>query len=179
MIGTIAVLTVRFKGVQTALEALGSARGRLPPFELQIVGAGDPEPWRRLAARHGLEDCVTFRGVLARERIADWLDRVDLYVQPSFQEGLPRGLIEAMSRGCPALGSTAGGIPELLDTDCLHEPGDTRALAEMIARSTAQSGWAEAQARRNFETAGGYAAPILDDVRSRFWGEFADFARQA
>lgn len=179
VIGLIAVLTVRFKGVQTALEALGSARDRLPPFELQVVGVGDAEPWRALAATHGIADRVSFPGVLPREQIPDWLDRVDVYVQPSFQEGLPRGLIEAMSRGCPAIGSTAGGIPELLDSECLHRPGDATALAGMIARVAAGPDRAATQARRNFETAKTYAAPVLDDTRDRFWAEFAEFARRA
>src|SRR5262245_15471169 len=60
VLGMVAVLSVRFKGVQTALEALGRARDFLPEFELQIVGAGDPAPWRRLAAQHGVEDRVSF-----------------------------------------------------------------------------------------------------------------------
>jgi glycosyltransferase involved in cell wall biosynthesis len=177
VIGTIAVLTVRFKGIQTALEALGRVRPRLPPFELQIVGAGDPEPWHELARRNGVDDCVAFLGILPRDGIFDWLDRVDLYIQPSFQEGVPRGMIEAMSRGCPAIGSTAGGIPELLEPENLHEPGDAGVLARMIRQAASEDGWAAEQASRNFETARAYAAPVLDAVRSRFWNEFADFAR--
>jgi glycosyltransferase involved in cell wall biosynthesis len=178
VVGTIAVLTVRFKGVQTALQALGSIRERLPQFEFQIVGTGDPEPWRRLAVRHGVADVVSFEGVLSSERVLDWLDRVDLYVQPSFQEGLPRSLIEAMSRACPALGSTAGGIPELLQPACLHEPGDARALAELILHAS-ESSWQEAQARHNFETAKSYTRGVLDPIRARFWDEFAVFARRS
>ena len=175
-VGTIAALTTRFKGVQTALEALGAARESVPPFELQVVGAGDPEPWRKLAERHGVSDSVSFLGVLAHDRVFEWLDRVDLYVQPSFQEGLPRGLIEAMSRGCPALGSTAGGIPELLEPDCLHAPGDARRLGELIVRAS-EPGRPETQARRNFATARQYSAPVLGEIRNAFWAEFADFAR--
>ncbi len=176
-IGTIAVLTVRFKGIQTALEALGAVRDRLPPFELRVVGAGDPRPWQELAARHGVADRVSFAGVLPTDEIGAWLDRVDLYIQPSFQEGLPRGLIEAMSRGCPALGSTAGGIPELLDVACLHAPGDARRLGELIVAAASDASWREAQARRNFKAARAYTAPALDGVRSRFWAEFADYAK--
>jgi glycosyltransferase involved in cell wall biosynthesis len=177
VIGTIAVISVRFKGIQTALSALASIRDRLPPFELQVVGPGDPRPWRELAARHGLQDRVSFLGTLPGERVPEWLDGVDLYVQPSFQEGLPRALIEAMSRGCPALGSTAGGIPELLEPDCLHRPGDARALAQLIVRAASRADWREAQARRNFATAQAYTATVLDAVRSEFWNEFASFAR--
>ncbi len=178
VIGTIAALTVRFKGIQTALTALGSRRARLPPFEFQVVGAGDPAPWRELASRCGIEEHVSFPGVLPAGQIPGWLDGLDLYVQPSFQEGLPRGLIEAMARGCPALGSTAGGIPELLGPDCLHRPGDSEALAELIMRAVDDEDWRLEQARANFETAKSYAAPVLDSVRDRFWSEFADYASE-
>lgn len=179
VIGTIATLTVRFKGIQTALEALGSIRNELPPFEYQIIGTGDPGPWRREAARHGIEDRVVFRGVLPHEEIFDWLDRVDLYAQPSFQEGLPRGLTEAMSRACPAVGSTAGGIPELLAPECTHTPGDAKTLAKLILRAATERGWATAHARRNFETAARYDTNVLDEVRRGFWDAFAARASRA
>jgi glycosyltransferase involved in cell wall biosynthesis len=175
-VGTIAVLTVRFKGVQTALEALESVRSSLPGLELQVVGAGDPAPWRKLAARHGVGDHVSFVGVLGGDEIPQWLDRVDLYIQPSFQEGLPRALLEAMSRGCPALGSTAGGIPELLPPECLHRPGDAKRLAGLIVRAASDVTWLERQARRNFETAKAYAPERLNPVRREFWQDFVSFA---
>jgi glycosyltransferase involved in cell wall biosynthesis len=177
VIGTIAALTTRFKGVQTALEALGALRHELPELELQVVGAGDPGPWQDIARRHGVADRGSFLGVLPHDSIPEWLDGLDLYIQPSFQEGLPRGLIEAMSRGCPALGSTAGGIPELLEAQCMHAPGDGNRLGELIARAVATPQWQEAQARRNFEASRDYAAPVLDETRHRFWAEFAAFAR--
>jgi glycosyltransferase involved in cell wall biosynthesis len=170
----IAALTVRFKGVQTALEALGSLRDMLPPFELRILGAGDPAPWRDLAATHEVADRVHFDGALpAGEPVLRWLDEVDLYLQPSFQEGLPRSLVEALSRACPALGSTAGGIPELLAPECLHRPGDATALAQLIATAVRDEAWQSRQAARNFETAKRYEAPRLDAVRASFWDSFA------
>ena len=173
-LGVIAALTVRFKGVQTALEALGSLRDMLPPFELRILGAGDPAPWRDLAATHEVADRVHFDGALpAGEPVLRWLDEVDLYLQPSFQEGLPRSLVEALSRACPALGSTAGGIPELLAPECLHRPGDATALAQLIATAVRDEAWQSRQAARNFETAKRYEAPRLDAVRASFWDSFA------
>ena len=177
-IGTIAALTVRFKGIQTALEALGRIQESLPPFELHVLGAGDPAPWRRLAAEHAVEPQTYFDGTLPPgEPVREWLDGLDLYIQPSFQEGLPRGLVEALSRACPALGSTAGGIPELLDPDCLHGPGDAERLGTLIARASADGDWQASQARRNFEVAGRYTKEELDRVRAGFWQEFARSVR--
>jgi glycosyltransferase involved in cell wall biosynthesis len=176
-IGMIAALTVRFKGVQTALAALGRVKGLLPPFELHVLGAGDPEPWRRLARSHGIEEQTHFAGTLPPEAVPQWLDAVDLYLQPSFQEGLPRSLIEALSRGCPALGSTAGGIPELLEPGCLHSPGDDERLADLLVPAAGDRDWQAAQASRNFDVARRYSKPELDRIRTGFWQEFARAAR--
>jgi glycosyltransferase involved in cell wall biosynthesis len=176
-IGTIAALTVKFKGVQTALAALGGNKDRLPPFQLHVLGAGDPAPWRELARRHGVEQETRFDGTRPPgSPVHEWLDGLDLYVQPSFQEGLPRSLVEALSRALPALGSTAGGIPELLAPECLHRPGDAARLGELIVAAVGNADWQEAQARRNFEVARGYEQAELDRIRTAFWREFAQAA---
>jgi glycosyltransferase involved in cell wall biosynthesis len=173
-LGVIAALSVKFKGVQTALEALGSLRDRLPPFELRVLGSGNPAPWSELAADHGVADVTHFDGTLPPgDAVLRWLDEVDLYLQPSFQEGLPRSLVEAASRGCPALGSTAGGIPEVLPSECLHRPGDARRLAELIAAGLEDEDWQTRQAERNFATARKYEAEALAARRGSFWREFA------
>ena len=95
-----------------------------------------------------------------------WLDAVDLYVQPSRQEGLPRGTLEAMSRACPALGSTAGGLPELLEPECLHKPGDAAGLGALITRAAGDRDWQRRQAQRNFEVARRYTKPVLDQYEA-------------
>jgi glycosyltransferase involved in cell wall biosynthesis len=173
-IGTIAALTVRFKGVQTALAALAAVRDRMPPFEFRILGAGDPAPWRSLAASLGVEDVTAFDGTLAHGApVRDWLDRTDVYIQPSLLEGLPRGLTEAMSRACPALGSAVGGIAELLEPQCLHPPRDERALGDLLLRAAGDPEWRRRQAERNFRVAARYTKRRLDAVRAGFWAGFA------
>jgi hypothetical protein len=77
-----------------------------------------------------------------------------------------------MGRGCPALGSTAGGIPELLSRDCLHRPGDSDRLAQLLTQA-ANKKWQLEQARLNFQAARQYTRPVLDQVRQDFWQEFA------
>ena len=62
----------------------------------------------------------------------EWLDDMDLYIQPSLQEGLPRAVVEAMSRGLPALGAHTGGIPELLGEDCIFPRKGVDAIAELL-----------------------------------------------
>src|SRR5690606_42058407 len=86
----------------------------LDGFRYEIVGGGDQSYLRKIARKYGVADPVDFLGRITRKEVFQWLDKIDLYIQPSKTEGLPRALIEAMSRGLPCLGTRVGGIPELL-----------------------------------------------------------------
>lgn len=176
--GLIGSLKTRYKGIQTVLRALRQVRDRLPAVEFRVLGAGDAAPWRREAQQLGVADLVRFDAPLpGGQPVYDWLDEVDVYLQPSLHEGLPRALIEAMHRGCPALGSRCAGIPELLDDRCLVRPGDHRALAGLMLEASADAGWRRHAATRNWEAARPYAAGRLAEKRRRFWQAFADRVR--
>lgn len=172
-LGVIGTLKSRSKGVQLLMRALARARADLPPLQLRVLGQGDLEPWRREAAELGVGDLVRFDGTLPRQdQVLRWLDTIDIYLQPSLQEGLPRALIEAMSRGCPAIASTAGGIPELLPPEDLVKPGDEFALAELLVRRIANRDWMARSATRNWERARDFDPILLDQRRERFWRTF-------
>lgn len=174
VLGMIGSIRHKYKGIGVAIQALARVQDRLPAFEFRVLGPGDPQPWRDMAQRHGLEARVRFCGVLrSGQPVLDWLDEIDLYLQPSFQEGLPRGLIEAMSRGCPALGSTAGGIPELLPAACLHRPGAASRLGTLVVEAVHDADWQLDQARRNFREAKHYVRGVLEAERTSFWRRFA------
>ena len=64
--------------------------------------------------------------------VNDWLDNMDFFIMPSQQEGLPRSLIEAMNRGLVCLGSTVGGIPELLKRKDTFKMRDYRRLSALL-----------------------------------------------
>jgi glycosyltransferase involved in cell wall biosynthesis len=174
-LGLIGTLRSRFKGIQTLLAALAMSRADLPPLSLHILGGGDPAPWTAEAERLGVDDLVHFEGTLtAGEPVLHWLDRIDLYLQPSLHEGLPRALIEAMSRGCPVLASTAAGIPELVPGPDLIRPGDAAALAQLLKDRTTDHEWMAARARENWQTASDYRADVLGERRTMFWSRFRD-----
>lgn len=172
-LGLIGTLRNRYKGIQTLLAALAKGRYDLPSLSLHVLGGGDPTPWRAEAAKLGVADLVHFEGTLhAGEPVLRWLDTIDIYLQPSLQEGLPRAVIEAMSRGCPVLATTTAGIPELVPGPDLVCPGDVAALAELLRRRATDHTWMAARARTNWETACGYRADELEAHRSAFWGQF-------
>ncbi|MCC3375553.1 glycosyltransferase [Cohnella sp. REN36] len=177
--GLIGSLNGRTKGIDVALRALSRIRDQLPPFEFRILGDGSQDRWKALADRLSLGDAVKFCGVLpSGQAVWEWLDEIDLYLQPSFQEGLPRAAIEAMSRGCPVIGSTAGGIPELIGEECLHKPGHDRQLAERILAFAGRTDALAEQAKRNFARSADYVKTKLDDRRQRFWQSFRTYAEQ-
>ena len=114
----------KLKGLHILLKSLNQIKGQLPNFELRILGHGDPE---KITIPKNLKQHIKFDPPIAGgQPVYDWLDTIDIYLQPSFHEGLPRALIEAMSRGCPALASDAGGTPELLPPACIHKRGNTK-----------------------------------------------------
>ena len=177
--GSISSLYGRFKGIQHALAALQRAAPRLPPFRFRILGGGNQTPWRELAMRHGLADRVIFDGTLpAGEPVRQWLDGIDIYLQPSLREGLPRALIEAMSRACPAVASNVAGIPELLPQEFMHTPGDVARLAELVERVAVPSIRAD-MATRNWKRAQDFTLPRLEKIRGEFWGAFRDSVKAA
>jgi len=175
VLGLIGSLNSKYKGIDTAIKALSYIEKELPNVQLRILGNGNQDKWKTLAKKLGMENRVIFDGVLpGGQAVYKWLDQVDLYIQPSLTEGLPRALIEAMSRGCPAIGSRVGGIPELLAEDCMHNPKNYKELGNLILNSLNKD-WMKEQAQHNFHVAKNYYKDVLDHKRTMFWEKFREF----
>lgn len=118
-----------------------------------------------------LQNNVSFLGHLpAGVNIRKELDNSDLFVLPSRTEGLPRSMLEAMARGLPCIGSTAGGIPELLPEKDLVPPGDVDALANKIIEVISDPERMNRMAKQNLEKAKEYREDILRERRIAFYG---------
>jgi glycosyltransferase involved in cell wall biosynthesis len=125
------------KGIFVLLDAVRELRARLPAFVATYVGTGPCGA--ELAARveaAGLSELVELRGGLFRE--ADLLaafDEADVFVLPSYAEGFPRVIFEAMARGVPVVSTRVSGMGGLLadGTDAvLVDPGSPGQLADAI-----------------------------------------------
>jgi glycosyltransferase involved in cell wall biosynthesis len=123
-----------------------------------------------LAEKYGVSHKVKFLGSLPHEKVFEYLDNIDLYIQPSKTEGMPRALIEAMSRGCPAIGSNTGGIPELLNKEFVFKKGSVKELCNLLKRLNKEE--MQKEANRNFEKAKEYNKELLDQKRTAFFKEF-------
>lgn len=118
------------KGLDGLLRAWAEGLADMPKVRLLIVGDGEERPGlEALAARLGLENRVRFSGAVPES--LPYLQASDLYVQPSFTEGLPIAVLEAMACGLPAVASAVGGVTDLLrdgQNGLLVTPGDLAGL---------------------------------------------------
>jgi glycosyltransferase involved in cell wall biosynthesis len=147
-------------------------------FDLRLLLVGDGKHRSELEARAaagGLADRVEFLGQLpAGGAVAAQLDRSDVFVLPSYQEGLPRAMIEAMARALPCIGSTVGGIPELLAPEDLVPPGDVAALARTIREIVGDPERRARMSARNLRRAGQFCADLLHQRRIDFLQQLRD-----
>jgi glycosyltransferase involved in cell wall biosynthesis len=125
------------KGQHILIEACARLARDGVPFHLAMVGAGpDQESLTALAAKLGLSGQVTFTGALGQAEVRRHYDRADLFVIPSFAEGVPVVLMEAMAKEVPVISTVIAGIPELIESGTdgiLVPPADPDALAAAIA----------------------------------------------
>lgn len=129
------------KGQLLLPEAVAMARDRGAPVRLTLVGDGPMRPAIEAAiARHGLGDAITLTGWLDEAGVRDVLNRAHALVLPSFAEGLPMVVMEAMAAGRAVIGTWIAGNPELIvpgKTGWLVPAGDAAALADAMAQAAA------------------------------------------
>lgn len=171
VIVTVGSLAQPYKGVDLLIEAVSMLHEQLPNVALRVVGDGVFRvPLEELARQRGVAHIVTFIGQLASgNAVRAELDGATLFVMASRTEGLPRAMIEAMARGLPCIGTSVGGIPELLPLEDMVPPNDAQALADMIAKVLSSPVRMRAMADRNLATAAEYRDDVLRDRRNAFY----------
>lgn len=151
------------KGIELAIDALSQLRDR--PIRLRLAGEGGVEYERALRGRvaaRGLEGRVDFLGAVQAQGLAAEYAAADYLILPSWYEGFPIVLVQAMAAGLPWVATTVGGIPSMLrdgEAGLLVPPGDAEALAgamrqledAALRRQLGERGRREAQ-RFNLET---------------------------
>jgi glycosyltransferase involved in cell wall biosynthesis len=126
------------KGGPLLIDAFAQARVAHPDAHLTVVGDGPARgALEALAAARGLAGAVTFAGYRSQDEVAALLEEADMLVLPSFAEGVPMVLMEAMASRIPVIASRVAGVPELVEdgvTGFLVPPGDVESLAaRMVA----------------------------------------------
>jgi glycosyltransferase involved in cell wall biosynthesis len=126
------------KGVPLLLEAFARVRADHPEARLTLVGDG-PEraSLQARATALGLQDAINFAGYRTQEEVAVFLEAADMLVLPSFAEGLPVVLMEALASRIPVIATPMAGVSELVQdgvTGLLVPPGDIDGLTDALDR---------------------------------------------
>lgn len=124
------------KGVPILLDAVKALKARHPELTLTLIGDG-PDRAALEAQAAPLGETVAFLGYRSQSEVAEALRNSDLFVLPSFAEGVPVVLMEAMASSLPVVTTRIAGVPELVtqwETGLLVPPGDAVALTEALDR---------------------------------------------
>lgn len=145
------VITVLFLGNlcqrKGVWDLVASAKS-LPDFVRTVLVGGEEDPGiadklRNYLAREKLESKVLLAGPAVGEAKLEWLRRADIFVLPSYAEGVPISMLEALAAGLPAVLTPVGGIPSVLregEHALFVTPGDQAELSNAIAQLAADAG---------------------------------------
>ena len=168
---TVGSLAQMYKGPDVLIDAVAKCSREGLNVSLRIIGDGKYRAELEARAKAlGLAKSVRFLGELpGGEAVRAHLDWADLFVLPSRTDALPRAMIEAMARGLPCIGTTVGGIPELLPDEDMVPPNDAGALARKIQEVRGDPMRMIRMSARNIEKAKEYREEILHERRVSFY----------
>jgi glycosyltransferase involved in cell wall biosynthesis len=124
----------RLKGERDLIRALRRAQERVPNLRVLMLGHGS-ETLMRLCEHLQVLHLLEYFGPAPMARRAEFFKQADFFVLPTYAEGMPVSVIEAMAAGLPVITTPVGGIPELITDGVegwLVRPGEIDVLAERI-----------------------------------------------
>jgi glycosyltransferase involved in cell wall biosynthesis len=139
------------KGVFDLVRAVPDVVARVPGSHFMLAGDGELDAVRSLAIELGVSDAISLPGWVDGEAKDRLLASASVLVLPSYFEGLPVCVLEAMAAGVPVVASAVGGIPELLQSgECgwLVAPGDEKALARALIEALCDQHLRDAKRRQ-------------------------------
>jgi glycosyltransferase involved in cell wall biosynthesis len=160
------------KGLRELVEAAASLHPQRANLHVYLIGEGPDKPLILSAIQannaagyiHVLPGC-------AFDEVAVWMAAADLVTLPSYMEGCPNVVLEALASGRPVVATNVGGIPEILSDECgrLVPPRDAGALAQALA-SVLYTNWdaeaISAHGSRSWETVAAELHEVFESLLS-------------
>lgn len=171
VLGTVAGLNVRYKGQQYVIKAISELNNEGYNFEYMLVGAGEVDYLKKIANKYNVADKVHFVGALPHEEIFSFMENIDIYIQPSDAESHGRVIIEAFSTACPVIGSSTGGIPEIVDEEYVFERKKIKDLKNKLIKIVNSN--LEKIAEQNFNKAKEFENHKLEIIRNNFYEQIS------
>lgn len=153
---TVGSIDAGYKGQEYVIRALAKLKGKGDNrYHYYMIGTGKGERLHKIAQQLNIENQVHFLGKKTIDEVFSWMDNSDIYLQPSLTEGLPRSVVEAMSRAMPCIGFHTGGIPELLEPQYVVAQKDVDGIVSKLRLLENENEYRRA-AERNFNEAKKY-----------------------
>ena len=139
---------IKRKGVADLLKTIQSlkAQGKIGTLRFILAGTGEEEnELKHLAEEYEIGQYVDFIGWVSGDKKQECLMNSQVMVLPSYNEGLPVSLLEAMSYGMPVVSTDVGDIPSVIkhrENGMLFSPGDTKAMEECLLYMTNEESYA-------------------------------------
>lgn len=179
LLGSVGSVSALLKGQDTVIKALADLKKKgVNKYRYELVGTGNPHRLQKLAKDLGVEDIVFFKGAYSHEDVLKWFENIDIYIHPSHSEGLPRTILEAMTKATPCICTRVGGVPELISEEWLFEynGNEVADLTNLIIKMDSQH--MKNQAQLNFEMSKGYNPEVLEKRRSEFFSSAIENTRK-
>lgn len=145
---------IKRKGIQDLLKALNKIQQNgINGWHLLIAGSGEEEVvLKEYVKKNSLEEQVEFLGWINKDKKNDLLMKSDVLILPSYNEGLPMAILEAMSYGLAIVSTDIGSINEAVNNGLngyLYNPGDIEELERIITKLVADDALWKKQSRES------------------------------
>ena len=123
------------KGIYDLIEAAKELVIEFPNLKFMLGGDGEIEKVKNLLTQYSLNDNVKLLGWIEEDKKNSILRNTYIYILPSYNEGMPMSILEAMSYGIPVISTFAGGIPSVIKHNyngLLVNAGDVKAIENSI-----------------------------------------------
>lgn len=136
-------LITKQKGIYDLVETINEHKEEYNnKIVLHIGGNGETETIKQMITQYALENIIKFEGWVSGDKKKELFNTADIFILPSYTEGLPISILEAMSYNLPIISTPVGGIPEVVEdgmNGILFAPGDKVAMYNAIAKLTKDS----------------------------------------
>nr|MCR5676203.1 glycosyltransferase family 4 protein [Lachnospiraceae bacterium] len=150
----------KMKGIYDLLDAISEVLASVPDAQFFLCGDNGVEQCLQRVREAGIEEHVHLPGWIDEKKREELFSSCSVFVLPSYIEGMPMSLLEAMSRGLACVATSVGGIPEIIESGTngiLIEPGNAGVLAQALIRLLTDE-----------EERGRIGAEGADTIRKRF-----------
>ena len=130
-LGTAAA-DIKYKGQRYVIEAVSALTKAGFNVQYYLAGVTVDSYLYQVARKYNVADRIHCLGILKSKEMETFYNDIDVYIQPSLVEGMPRSLIEAIAMGCYCIGSKVGGIPEILGSEYCFKKKSVSEICDKI-----------------------------------------------